>query len=76
MYSNCSMYNFFFETVSFLRYIVYKDGISFELAKIEAVKVVRKSFLGLTWYYCRYVEGFSKIATCFTRLTQKSIRFE
>lgn len=62
--------------VSFLGYIVYKDGICFELAKIEAVKDGRKSFLGLTWYYHRYVEEFFKIATPLTRLTQKSIRFE
>jgi len=34
------------------------------------------SFLGLTGYYKRFIEGFSMIATPLTRLTRKNIRWE
>ncbi|GJS87593.1 putative reverse transcriptase domain-containing protein [Tanacetum coccineum] len=33
-------------------------------------------FLGLTSYYRRFIEGFSKIAKPMTKLTQKSIKFD
>ena len=47
-----------------------KDGISVELGKVDAVSNWRRpntvteiqSFLGLTGYYTRFIEGFSKIA--------------
>ncbi|PKU68481.1 putative mitochondrial protein [Dendrobium catenatum] len=35
-----------------------------------------RSFLGLAGYYKRFVEGFSKIATPLSRLTQKTVKFE
>ena len=35
-----------------------------------------RSFLGLTSYYRRLIEGFSKIALPLTRLTQKEVKFE
>nr|GEY03450.1 retrotransposon protein, putative, Ty3-gypsy subclass [Tanacetum cinerariifolium] len=56
--------------VAFLGHIVSADGITMDLAKVEAItkwprpkKVTEiKSFLGLADYYRRFVEGFS----CFT----------
>jgi len=35
-----------------------------------------QSFLGMTGYYRRFVEGFSKIVLLITKLIQKSNKFE
>ncbi|TYK11968.1 DNA/RNA polymerases superfamily protein [Cucumis melo var. makuwa] len=35
-----------------------------------------QSFLGLMGYYCRFVEGFSKLALLLTNLTKKNVKFE
>ncbi|MCI78841.1 hypothetical protein A2U01_0100112, partial [Trifolium medium] len=39
-------------------------------------KTPTRSFLGLTGYYPRFIEGFSKIALPLTQLTRKSQAFE
>ena len=60
------------------------DGITVDLNKIEVVvnwdrptnvSEVR-SFLGLSGYYRRFVEGFSRIATRLTQLTRKNVKFK
>lgn len=66
--------------VAFLRYIVTKDDISVDLAKVEAIinwertsSVIEvRSFLGLVGYYRCFVKGFSSIAAPLTNLTTKS----
>jgi len=63
---------------------VSRDGIQVDPKKIEAVRdcprpttlTEIRSFLGLAEYYRRFVEGFSKIATPLTRLTQKDVAFQ
>ena len=35
-----------------------------------------RSFMGLVGYYCRFVEGFSKIAKPITTLQCKGVRYE
>lgn len=35
-----------------------------------------KSFLDLAWYYMRFIEEFSMIATPLTPLTQNEVKFE
>ena len=35
-----------------------------------------RSFLGLTGYYRRFIEDFSRLATPMTRLTWKGVKFE
>ena len=68
----------------FLGHVISKDGITVNPNKIEAVvnwdrptnvSEVR-SFLGLTGYYRRFVEGFSRIAAPLTQLTWKNVKFE
>ena len=60
------------------------SDVSVDLEKIEAVmswerlKLVFEicSFLGLAWYYRRFIEDFSLLAAPMIRLTQKGVKFE
>ncbi|GJR03824.1 putative reverse transcriptase domain-containing protein, partial [Tanacetum coccineum] len=53
-------------------------------AKIESIKdwaspktaTKIRQFLGLAGYYCRFIEGFSKISKSMTKLTQKKVKFD
>ena len=75
---------FWLKEVSFLGHVVSEEGIRVDPKKIEVIlewKPPRSvtevcSFLGLTGYYRRFVEGFSMTAAPMTRLLQKNVRFE
>ena len=59
-------------------------GVSVDPEKVEAVMSWERpksvfeirSFLGLAWYYRRFIEDFSRIAALMTRLTRKKVKFE
>ena len=59
-------------------------GVEVDPRKTEVVKNWPKpltktnirGFLGFTHYYCRFIEGFSSIATTLTTLTKKRPKFE
>ncbi|GJW89647.1 hypothetical protein Tco_0167200 [Tanacetum coccineum] len=59
-------------------------GIHVDPAKIESIKdwaspkspTEIRQFLGLTRYYRRFIEGFSKIAKSITKPTQKNVKFD
>ena len=60
-----------------------KEGISVDLEKIRAIEDWRvpkdvtdvRSFMGITGYYQRFIEGFSKIANPITSLQKKGKKF-
>nr|GEU73204.1 putative reverse transcriptase domain-containing protein [Tanacetum cinerariifolium] len=60
------------------------QGIHMDPAKIESIKdwaspktpTEIRQFLGLVGYYRSFIEGFSKIATSMTKLTQKGVKFD
>ena len=70
--------------MSFLGYIVSKEGIRVDPKQIEVVldwkpprNVIEvRSFLGLVGYYRRFVKGFYMTAAPMTRLLQKNVTYE
>ena len=84
MYAKFSKCDFWLSKVHFLGYVVSKEGVSVNPAKVEAVSkwaaptnvTEIRSFLGLAGYYRRFVEGFSKIAAPLTALTHKGKTYE
>nr|XP_043639059.1 uncharacterized protein LOC122610129 [Erigeron canadensis] len=83
LYGKFSKSEFWLEEVKFLGHVVNKDGIKVDPNKIEAVEKWRRpetpteirQFLGLTGYYRRFIENFSRIAQPLTLLTHKDRSF-
>nr|GEX94600.1 putative reverse transcriptase domain-containing protein [Tanacetum cinerariifolium] len=84
LYTKFSMCEFWISKVQFLRHVIDSKGIHVDPAKIESIKDWASpktpmeicQFLGLTGYYRRFIEGFSKIAKSMTKLTQKNVKFD
>ena len=84
LYAKFSKYHFWLDKVAFLGHVISAEGISVDPQKIEAIVNWKpptnvsevRSFLGLTGYYRKFVEGFSKIAIPLTNLLKKDQKFE
>ena len=84
MYPKLKKCEFWLNQAVFLGHVISKDGIMMDPNKIEVVvswdrptnvSEVR-SFLGITGYCRRFLEGFSRIATPLTQLTRENVKFE
>jgi hypothetical protein len=83
LYAKLDKYEFWLQEVVFLGHVISAEGILVDPRKVEAVLKWERptnmteiwSFLGLTGYYQRFIEGFSIIASPLTKLTHKEIRF-
>ena len=83
LYAKLSKCQFWIDSVAFLGHIVSAEGVSVDPQKVEAILNWKppmsvteiRSFLGLSGYYRKFVEGFSKIAAPLTRLTRKEEPF-
>ncbi|GJT91492.1 putative reverse transcriptase domain-containing protein [Tanacetum coccineum] len=84
LYAKFSKCEFWIPKVQFLGHVIDSKGIHVDPAKIESIKdwaspktsTEIRQFLGLAGYYCRFIEGFSKIAKSMTKLTQKNVKFD
>ncbi|GJW10635.1 putative reverse transcriptase domain-containing protein [Tanacetum coccineum] len=84
LYAKFSKCEFWIPKVQFLGHVIDSKGIHVDPAKIESIKdwaspktaMEIHQFLGLTSYYRRFIEGFSKIAKSITKLTQKKVKFD
>nr|GFB76253.1 retrotransposon protein, putative, Ty3-gypsy subclass [Tanacetum cinerariifolium] len=79
LYVKFSKYEFWIPTEQFLGHVINNQGIHVDPAKIKSVKdwaspkspTEIRQFLGLTGYYRRFIEGFSKFTKPMTKHTQK-----
>ncbi|GKB30611.1 putative reverse transcriptase domain-containing protein [Tanacetum coccineum] len=84
LYAKFSKCEYWLREVQILRHVINGNGIHVDPSKIEAVKNWKaprtpsevRPFLGLTGYYRRFIENFSKIAKSLTILTQKCKTFD
>ena len=83
-YANPDKCEFFMKEVSFLGHVINENGIHVQQHKVKAVaawptpktRTEVKAFLGLTGYYRKFVQGYSRVAMALTELTKDSQRFE
>ena len=84
MYAKSSKCEFWLTEVRFLGHVVSTSGMSVDLEKIEAMMSWERpksvfeirSFLGLTGYYRRFIEYFSRLAAPMTRLIRREVKFD
>jgi len=83
LFAKLSKCSFWQREMGFLGHIVYVEGVSVDPEKIEAIRdwptpknaIEIRSFLGLAWYYKRFVKGFASMAQSMTKLTRKDVSF-
>src|SRR5262249_42208810 len=83
LFAKFSKCEFLLESVHFLGHVIFKEGISVDPSKVQAVlewSAPRtpseiRSFLGLAGYYSRFIQGFSSLAAPLTHLTRKNVKF-
>ena len=84
LFAKFSKCDFFKDEIQYLGHVVTKEGISVDPEKVQAIEdwTVPKdltdvrSFMGITGYYRRLIEGFSKIANPITSLQKKGNKFD
>jgi len=83
LYAKLSKCEFWMDEVQFLGHVISAQEIAVDPTKVEAVvkwespksATEIRSFVGLTCYYRRFIEGFSKIVAPLTLLTRKDQPF-
>ena len=84
LYTKFSKCEFWLAEVRFLGHVVSSSGVSVDTEKVEAMMSWERpksvfeilSFLGLSGYYMRFIEDFSRLAAPMTRLTRKEVKFD
>ena len=76
LYAKLRKYDFYKDIIHYLGHIILEEGKSVDPEKIEAIMnwptprngTDVRSFMGLTRYYRRFIEGFFKVAHSITSL--------
>jgi hypothetical protein len=84
LYAKLSKCEFWINEVMFLGHITNKDGLAVDPKKVADIQNWKaptdaqgiKSFIGMTEYYRRFIEGFSKIAKLMTVLLGNKVEFK
>jgi hypothetical protein len=84
LYAKLSKCEFWIDEVLFLGHIINKDGLAVDPKKVADILNWKaptdargiKSFIGMTGYYRRFIEGFSKIAKPKTALLANKVEFK
>ena len=79
LYAKFNKCDFFKDKIQYLGHVITKEGISVDLEKIKAIEKWSvpkdvtdvRSFMGITSYYQRFIEGFSRITNPITSLQKK-----
>jgi hypothetical protein len=83
LYAKLSKCEFWLKQVAFLGHVVSKGGISVDPSKVQDVLSWKaptsvsdiQSFLGLTGYYRRFIEGFSRMSKPMMKLLERDKQF-
>jgi hypothetical protein len=83
LYTKFDKCDFYQKEIQYLGHFICSEGIVVDLEKIKAIMewLVHKdvedirSFMGITRYYRRFIEGFCKIAYPITSLQKKGTKF-
>ena len=86
LFTKFSKCDFFKDKIQYLGHVVTKEGISVDPKKIRAIEdwsvpkymTDVRSFMGITGYYRRFIEGFLRIENPITSLLEerKKVRLE
>ena len=84
LYAKMSKCSFYQSQIQYLGHVILEEGISVDPSEIEAIEewlnlnnvTEVRSFMGLTGYYKRFIEGFSRIVHPITALQKKGVKFE
>ena len=84
LFAKFSKCDFFKDKIQYLGHVVTKEGISVDPEKIRAIEYWAvpkdvtdvRSFMGITGYYWRFIEGFSRIENLITSLQKKGKKFD
>jgi hypothetical protein len=83
LYEKFDKCDFYQNTIQYLGHVIFEEGIAVDPEKIRAIMewpipkdvVDIWSFMGITEYYCRFIEGFSNIAYPIPSLQKKGTSF-